>query len=114
MQRLDFQNPRMHDGKENECGNSSCAKGAGAAKSMGTTGRMDSGTHHGPGPRGGPCVVVRIRPAVEEGKGFCPVYAHTKKAGRVMVSSEEDERERLQFFDFDGVLDQESTNDDVC
>jgi hypothetical protein len=102
-------------GKENMCGNTA---GAGAAKSIGatgTTGGLDGGAHHGPCPRGGPCVVVRIRPAVvEEGQAFCPVYAHTKKAGRVMVSSEEDERERLQFFDFDGVLDQDSTNDDVC
>ena len=32
----------------------------------------------------------------------------------MMVSSaEEYERERLQFFDFDGVLDQEATNEDV-
>lgn len=63
-----------------------------------------------------PQVIVRIRPTLDVDKNhpFRPIYAHTKKTGRVMVSSaEEDDRERLQFFDFDNVLDQESTNDDV-
>jgi len=42
------------------------------------------------------------------------VYAHTGMHGRIMVSSESDsERERLGFFDFDGVCDESCSNDDV-
>ena len=66
-------------------------------------------------------VFVRIRPlpppvaaATEEGAYdrdlSASVYAHTKKEGRVMASSEENERERLHAFDFDGVFDSRSDN----
>ena len=66
-------------------------------------------------------VFVRIRPlpptvaaATEEGEydrdRSASVYAHTKKEGRVMASSEENERERLHAFDFDGVFDSRSDN----
>ena len=73
-------------------------------------------------------VFVRIRPLPpdiastarmhelrgEYHKEFSPsIYAHTKKTGRVMVSSEDGERERLHFFDFDGVCDEHFSNEDV-
>jgi len=74
-------------------------------------------------------VLVRIRPlpsqvaaAAQEhrqrqeyDKDLSPsVYAHTGMNGRIMVSSESDsERERLGFFDFDGVCDESCSNDDV-
>lgn len=42
------------------------------------------------------------------------IYSHSQKPGRVMVSSEDGERERLHYFDFDGlVFDDRYTNCDV-
>jgi len=74
-------------------------------------------------------VFVRIRPLPPElaaearmhehqgtySKDCSPViYSHSQKPGRIMVSSDEDgERERLQYFDFDGVFDERYANSDV-
>ena len=42
------------------------------------------------------------------------IYSHTQKCNRVMASSDEHgERERLQFFDYDGVVEGRCSNQDV-
>ena len=42
------------------------------------------------------------------------IYSHSQKPGRVMVSAEDGERERLHYFDFDGIVfDDRFTNCDV-
>jgi hypothetical protein len=42
------------------------------------------------------------------------IYSHSQKPGRVMVSAEDGDRERLHYFDFDGIVfDDRFTNCDV-